>query len=425
MGGACILKKTVRRIAGAAALFLILFSHSGYCRSIDALPQTIILPKDTAVEFALPRFVAFQNRTDDALPVSVDEGEALTARLAAETTGSAQTSFSLFGITLKPVRVSVVEDRCVGQGGQIVGIALLTDGALVVGTSRVLADDGTWRDPAGEAGLAAGDLLTHIDGEKIEDASFVSRRLANLNGERVTLRLVRGEKTLEIAVQPVREAGSGTFRLGVWVRDSTAGVGTLTYADAERGTYGALGHGVVDNDTKQYLTVPDGRIAAARVTQITRGQSGAPGQIMGSYTLDEAALGNICRNNEFGIYGALWSDPTQNTIPIGYRSQVETGPAQILSAADGELRAYDCVIEKITPQRSAQAKSLVVRVTDARLLELTGGIMQGMSGSPIVQNGRLVAAVTHVFVNDPQRGYGVFIEWMLEQSDALGLKNEE
>jgi stage IV sporulation protein B len=412
-----------RRVQYFAAALLFAAAHSSYFQSIDALPKSITLTQDTAIAMQLPFGIRIGG---DPLPVSVSasEDETLGTRMQAQAaTGSAQTSFSLFGILpIKSVEVSVVQERTLQAGGQLLGIALLTDGALVVGTSKVLDEAGTWRDPAVEAGLLPGDLITHINGQKVENAAFMSESLTDLNADVVDLAIVREDQTLHVYAQPVLEAGSGMYRLGIWVRDSTAGVGTLTYADVENGVYGALGHGIVDGDTHQYLTVQQGCVVAAKITGITPGQVGAPGQISGSYSIDQTSVGNILRNNAFGIFGQLQDVQQlseQTVLPIALRSQVERGPAQILCQVDGTLEAYDCMIEKITPQRSAQAKSMVIRVTDEQLLRNTGGIVQGMSGSPLIQNGKLIGAVTHVFVNDPTRGYGVFIEWMLEQSDAI------
>ena len=221
---------------------------------------------------------------------------------------------------------------------------------------------------------------------------------------------------------PHKDEATGAVRLGAWVRDSTAGVGTLSFYDPESGKYAALGHAITDGDTGAVLSVSEGQVLRAEIVAVQKGKKGAPGELKGSFLREGHAIGSIRRNSILGIYGSL-AEPAVNPLypdglPIGLRSGVHPGPATILSTVDGKgMQEYAVEITRVNPQTAPAPKSMVIRVTDERLLNATGGIVQGMSGSPIIQDGRLIGAVTHVFVNDPTRGYGIFSENML---DAAG-----
>jgi len=241
-----------------------------------------------------------------------------------------------------------------------------------------------------------------------------------LDGGPVELGVLRGDRELTIEATPAADPRDGEYRLGVWVRESTAGVGTLTYYDPESGEYGALGHAITDVDTGVMFPVGEGAVYENEVVRITRGAENAPGELTGGFFEEEVVLGGIEKNTGFGVFGSAPEEMAQGGLypeglPVGRRDEVHTGSAQILSCVDGgEVKAYDCEIERLYGQSEPQTRSMVVRITDQELLGRTGGIVQGMSGSPIVQDGKLVGAVTHVFVSDPTRGYGVYIEWMLD-----------
>ena len=231
----------------------------------------------------------------------------------------------------------------------------------------------------------------------------------------LTLERNGARQTLDVA--PVRDAG-GSFRLGAWVRDSTAGIGTMTFYDPQNGGYGALGHAITDADTGTILPVQRGDLMESVVSAIRPGRKGEPGELIGRFTPDSPVLGSILANNARGIYGRL-DEPLQNElypdgVAIMSSGEVQPGPAQLLTTLDGSgVHAYDCEIVRLTGSPASE-RGFVLRVTDQALLDRTGGIVQGMSGSPILQNGRLAGAVTHVFVSDPTRGYGIFIENMLD-----------
>ncbi|MGI6003979.1 MAG: SpoIVB peptidase [Christensenellales bacterium] len=414
-----------KRIAGwALAAFLLIINQSGYVRSIAGIPDTVRLSENDQATLRLPFGISMKD--DESAAVLFSEDGALADEQGAYTLNTAQVGRSsaqltLFGfIPIKEVAVEVLPQNEVVAGGQALGIALFTNGALVVGGSDIITADGTRSNPARDAGIVSGDVITHINGQPVRNADHVTQILNSIGSEEVQLQILREGEALTLNVKPVADAKDGRYRLGIWVRDSTAGIGTLSFYDAKQRAYGALGHGIVDVDTHQYLTVRQGEVSQIHVDGVIRGTPGTPGELYSEKIITDNPLGDIQVNNEYGIYGRTYHAPVQSTpssMPVGLQSTVRLGKASILSTVGGRgTKAYDCEILRITPQGEPAQKSMIIRVTDPELLEITGGIVQGMSGSPIVQDGKIIGAVTHVFVNDPTRGYGVFIEWMLQQT---------
>ncbi|MBQ9648255.1 MAG: SpoIVB peptidase [Oscillospiraceae bacterium] len=297
--------------------------------------------------------------------------------------------------------------------GHTVGVKLFADGVLVVG----LSDGDT---PAKESGLKEGDIVLAFNGTDIGSTEHLQQLLAENGEARATMSVRRGAKTLTLPVTP-EETGDGAYRLGAWIRDSMAGIGTMTFYDPQSGVFGALGHGVTDVDTGKLMPLERGSIMDATVKAVKRGESGSPGELRGDFDLTRDS-GSLCANTDCGLFGRLEGKSnavtTQKAVPVAAKGEIKTGRATILANCDGdEVREYTVEIERVYPGASP-TRNLLVRVTDPALLEQTGGIVQGMSGSPILQDGKLVGAVTHVLVNDAARGYGIFIENML---DAAGL----
>lgn len=307
------------------------------------------------------------------------------------------------------------EVRMLIPGGQAVGVALKTQGVLVV--SRASRQEN--RTP-----LRVGDVILSVQGEHIASAQELARQVSALDRDSVELGVLRGGKEITVqAAVPVSET-DGRRRLGVWVRDSTAGVGTLSYIDPKTQAYGALGHAIVDGDTGEMLSVLDGAILQARVVGVTKGESGRAGELRGSFLKENHQIGTLRYNCAYGIYGTI--DLTPETLlypqglPVGGRAYAHPGKATILSTVDeAGPQAYSVEILRCFAQDKPSQKGMILRVTDERLLEKTGGIVQGMSGSPIIQDGRIIGAVTHVYLSDSTQGYGMYIEWMLEQSDNM------
>ena len=297
--------------------------------------------------------------------------------------------------------------------GRAVGIKLFSEGVMVVGLAESAAGGPS---PAQLAGLEEGDRILAINGEEIASTEHVQSLLRQADGSAMTLSVFREDRELELSLSPER-SGDGC-RMGAWIRDSMAGIGTVTYVDPASGAFGALGHSINDVDTGTLMPLADGAVMDAAVTMVRRGSVGMPGELKGEFDLT-ADLGVLYDNNECGVFGVLersaFAEGT--ALPVARAAQVRTGKATILADVSAEgTQAYEIEITRLYPF-SGSTRNMLVTVTDERLLALTGGIVQGMSGSPILQNGRIVGAVTHVLLDDPTRGYGIFIENML---DAAG-----
>ncbi len=339
--------------------------------------------------------------------------------------GHVSLDFLLFGLVpIKHLAVDVVPEVNVSLGGQSIGVLLHAEGVMVVGFAPVVADNGDVFYPAREGGIEKGDLILKVNGRKVgdEDGAVQLIDYFGRQGEPVVLEVKRGNRVLQRSVSPVLCRDTGRYRIGLYIRDVAAGVGTLTFYDIVSGTFGALGHVITDTESNRPLNISDGRIVMANVTGVQPGRSGRPGEKVGTFTDESDVIGTIGKNTEFGIFGKLNIKPgaDNGVIPMALMREVRRGPAEIYTVIEGQrVERFTVEIERVSTQDRPDTKGLIIRVTDPRLLRKTGGIVQGMSGSPIVQDGRLVGAVTHVFVNDPTRGYGVFAEWMLIESGLM------
>ena len=315
-----------------------------------------------------------------------------------------------------PAMASAEGARMVVPMGRAVGIKLFSDGVLVVGLSDVTGQAGE-TSPARSCGLRQGDIITHINDTQVDTIEEVRAVLQKLEGDQMSIRAIRDEAQVQFTAQAAA-CTDGTYRLGAWIRDSMAGIGTMTFYEPATGLFGALGHGINDVDTAMLMPMETGSIMPASVTQVKKGTGGDPGELHGQFDLTRE-LGTLYANTGLGVFGRL--DPEAEglggqAVPVAGRDQVHEGPATILSNIRGDqVEEFDIQITKVAPQGDG-TRSLTIQVTDPELLEATGGIVQGMSGSPILQDGRLAGAVTHVLVNDPTQGYGVLAETMLRQA---------
>lgn len=314
---------------------------------------------------------------------------------------------------------SAAVSRVLIPGGQAVGVALKTEGVLVVARGKQTG-----------GGLRVGDVILSVQGQMVDSVKTLSGLVGAADAPCVEMRVLRRGKAITVSADTTEDEEDGRRRLGVWVRDSTAGVGTLSYIDPLSGAYGALGHAIVDGDTGDMVVVREGAILKADVVGVLRGASGRAGELRGSFLKENRQIGSLDLNSVYGIYGVM-DELEGNTLypqglPAAVRSEVHPGPAQILSTIDGGgMRAYDVEIVKCVRQDTPAQKGITLRVTDERLLEKTGGIVQGMSGSPIIQDGKIIGAVTHVCLNNSAEGYGMYIEWMLEQSDRVAKNRKQ
>ena len=343
---------------------------------------------------------------DDAITVSGD--------------GSYLLSGKIMGVLpFKDVKVSPADSTSVLVSGSTVGIYMETDGVLVIDTGEIISEDGQTVDPACNI-VEPGDYIVAFNDETITCKKDLVKDLENLTQDTVTLQVIRNGKKIPLLLDPVKDV-KGEYKLGVWVRDNTQGIGTLTFVD-QNGKYGALGHGISDVDTGELLHIDDGALYQAQIVGIQKGSSGSPGELSGLIHYEaEKIIGSIEKNCEQGIYGKLTDMSGLSGLKkmeIAYKQELEIGPASVLCCVDGEIREFEAEITRIDMNHEDTNKSFVIQVTDPELLEMTGGIVQGMSGSPIIQNGKFIGAITHVFVQDSTGGYGIFAETMLKNLSA-------
>ena len=327
-------------------------------------------------------------------------------------------------IPLKTVKVSVVDDSFVALCGTPFGIKMFTNGVVVVGLADVKTDAGNI-NPASEAGLKVGDIITSVNGKTAGSNTDVEKAVEECSGHAVKIEVNRSGQKLSVTVQPSRSESDGLYKVGLWVRDSTAGIGTLTFYDPSGNCFAGLGHGICDADTGQLMPLLSGDIVPVTISGVTKGLKGTPGELRGYFT-DDNAIGSLGANVQSGVYGTMKRPVQGQAVKIAMKQDVKTGPAKVYTTINGNSpKYYDVEIEKIDYREGVQSKNLVLRITDPQLLAQTGGIVQGMSGSPIIQNGKLAGAVTHVFVNDPTRGSGIFAENMLAESKSVAAQESK
>lgn len=330
--------------------------------------------------------------------------------------GSYQIRCKWLGVLpLKTIKVHTVEKQEVLVSGSPVGIYMETKGVLVIDSGEITDREGIRRTPA-EHIIQSGDYICEIDGKVLTGKRQLMQLVRENQGEPMELQVIRHQETIKLEMTPV-ETEDGSYKLGIWVRDNIQGIGTLTYVEPN-GTFGALGHGISDADTGERLEISDGDLYRADILSIRKGTAGTPGELRGVINYrEENRIGTIRGNSQYGIRGQM--EPGKYTesmkrIPTGLKQEIQTGKAEIRCDIGDGIREYQCEILEIDSNARDTNKCFVLRITDDDLLSRTGGIVQGMSGSPVLQNGKLIGAITHVFVNDPTKGYGIFIENMME-----------
>lgn len=308
-------------------------------------------------------------------------------------------------------------------GGNALGIKLNTKGVLVVAYSQIDKEAENIPSISEKSGIELGDNILKINNVEINTAEEMVKLINNCDGKEISLMINRKNKTIEKNIMPVKSK-NGTYKIGLWIRDSTSGVGTLTFYDDTTKKFAALGHPVTDEDTGNIMTIKNGEIIKASIVSVKKGEKGNPGELKGNFIEETLPLGNIINNTECGIFGNV-SDNMKDLkfnkpLKIGLKEELKEGPAEIITTIDDSgPKRYKIQIEKLLYQDKPGPKSMVIKVTDKKLLEKTGGIVQGMSGSPIIQDEKLVGAVTHVLINKPDTGYGIYIEWMLKDSGII------
>lgn len=331
---------------------------------------------------------------------------------------------TLGAVPVKDVTVRVTKRKYVNVGGDVFGIKLYTKGVIVVGLDEVVTKSGG-SSPAQSAGIKKGDVITHANSVELDSADKLAQLVEASNGKPLTLRVLRNSESHTATLTPVM-ATDGKFKVGLWVRDSSAGIGTVTFFDSENGIFAGLGHAVCDIDTGEIMPLSQGEAVEASIVGCYRGTSGSPGELCGTFT--DKRIGPLLVNNSSGVFGKMHGYTASHAqMPVAIENEVKTGKAQIIATIDKNgPEYYDIEITKIYSAVDSTNRNMVIKVTDGKLIDRTGGIVQGMSGSPIIQNSMLVGAVTHVFINDPTQGYAIFADKMLETIDtdvSLAIKN--
>lgn len=372
------------------------------------------------IDFNIPAVATVVSNDDSILSVNdkpLQEKENInlneTIYLKSEQEGLIDMKVSLMGIPIKNVTVSVLPNTKLIPCGDSVGVRIDTQGVMVLGIGTVIGEDGKEYEPSKNI-LKPGDMILKVNNTDIDSKETLINCIEN--NDNLNIQIKRDNIIQNVNMNCIK-GENGKNKIGVWVRDSTQGIGTLTYINPDTKYFGSLGHGIVDVDTKEIMDVKDGKIMKSEIIDIKKGEKGSPGELVGNINKTEN-IGEITNNTNVGIYGKITDDKfieNKEALPIGFKDSVQIGKASILCNIDGNnVEEYDIEIESINKYNIDNSKSMVIKITDERLLEKTNGIVQGMSGSPIIQNGKIIGAVTHVFVNEPSKGYGIFIENMLE-----------
>lgn len=409
-----------RKIKVILLLFILLFLYI-YVASVTLVPNSIILIQGESLNLATlwgisikenensnPNIGEYkQNRTIEAATKNIEDN-------SLNETGKIDLSLKLLDkIPLKEISVNVIPKVKVIPLGNAIGLKLYTEGVLIVGMSEIEG-----KRPYELSGIKEGDRIISIDNKKIETTEDLIETVNASKGKEVSIKYVRENSEEVTNITPV-QTKQNEYKLGLWVRDAAAGVGTASFYIPSTGMFASLGHGITDIDTGDLITISNGELVSTNIVSIQKGEKGKPGEIKGSIE-GASKIGEVYKNTSFGIFGKVSNKNslkvTESEIEILNRDEVKKGKAQIIcELEDGKKEYYDIEIQRIYTANNKDNKSMLIKITDERLLEKTGGIIQGMSGSPIIQNGKLVGAVTHVLVNDPTTGYGVFADMMLKQ----------
>jgi len=421
-------KERLRRILAGVFCFSLVFTIAftwGYVKFAVPDRLNLVVSEEEIFHFTLPPGVTLESDSEEVVlgnasnipagKVRIQTAEPVSMYGASE--GSYHLGMKLFGlIRMKDIQVDVVDTRYAIPCGSPIGIYLKSDGVMVIGTGRITGPDGMEVEPAFGI-LKTGDYIEAFNGKPMKTKEDLISAVNDSGGQDSVVTVRRDGEPIDVSVKPIASS-DGKYKLGAWVRDDTQGIGTITYVDMN-GNFGALGHGISDSDTGDLVETSQGALYSTEIMGIEKGTIGKPGLLSGViYYGPQSHMGDISQNTNEGIFGTVnqqfKKQLTGEPMEIACRQDVKPGVAYIRSNVSGELEDYEIEIQKVDYNASHKNKSMVIKVTDPRLLELTGGIVQGMSGSPIIQDGKLAGAVAHVFVQDASRGYGILIENMLE-----------
>lgn len=405
--------KKLTRIFIISLLLLLLM----YVTNITSIPENIMLLQGEhySIKTLLGINITTKQEDYETIEVSSNLSESATK------VGKINYKLNLFGaIPLKEITVNVIPKTYVVPLGDAVGLKLYTSGVLVVGMGEIEGVGNVKYKPYENSGIEEGDRIIAINNNTVTCTADLINEVNKSKGNSVNVQYIRDEDTIETSIIPAK-GSDNKYKLGLWVRDAAAGVGTVSFYEPETKTFAALGHGIQDIDTGKLLKIAKGDFVTTKIISVTKGKKGTPGKIQGSIE-NSTTIGKVGKNTEFGVFGALNNTTILNinkndAIEVASRDEIKEGKATIISTVeDGNKKEYEIEIEKIYRNNNENNKSMLVKVTDKELLEKTGGIVQGMSGSPIIQNNKLVGVLTHVLVGEPETGYAVFADLMIKQS---------
>lgn len=416
---------------------LIIFTFI-YLQALSQIPNKLLIidGKEYVCDFKMPFLVNLSQDKKVDLKLNGNNGitnlnmmNRFTLFTKTNKDSKVNLNFKMFGfIPIKTVLVDVVSNKMLIPCGNSIGVKIHTDGALVVGSTKILGIDGIYHEPYNSSNINIGDYIIRINNIQINNISQITSIMEKNLGKALKLKVKRNGVLIDTLITPCKSR-DGKYRIGLWLRDSTAGIGTLTFYDMGNKTFGALGHGITDVDSGTLMTINNGEVIPSNIIAVKKGYRGNPGELQG-VILENKGKGRIIKNTEYGIYGQIDNHsaiiPQNKALPIALRNDIKEGPAQIITNINGSnLNVYNIEIQRVLRQNIDSSKNMIIKITDERLLNYTGGIVQGMSGSPIIQNGRLVGAVTHVLINDPTKGYGIFIESMIQKAGEIFNSSEE
>lgn len=406
-----------KNFAKIAVVLVLLLSYVYIC-SINSIPSNIIIFEGENLNLKIATGLTLASKNSKTILTASNINK---EKINSE--GTNNLNLNLFGtIPVKEVNVNVIPKTMVVPLGNAIGMKLYTKGVLVVGMSQIETDKNEKKKPYENSGIEQGDTILEINNNIVGNTEELIKEVENSKGNTINIKYLRDDKTMQTDITPVKS--KNTYKIGLWVRDAAAGVGTLTFYEPSTNLFMALGHGISDIDTEEIVNIANGELVTANIVSITKGRKGYPGEIRG--TIDEGkTIGTIYKNTNFGVYGMvknknyLEADLTQE-MEVAPRNEIKEGKAQIICQLENSAKKkYDIEIEKAYINNNQNNKSMLIKITDKELLEKTGGIIQGMSGAPIIQEGKFVGAVTNVLVNDPTQGYGVFADIMIKEMRSI------
>ncbi|MCQ4794422.1 SpoIVB peptidase [Anaerofustis stercorihominis] len=420
--------KKKRVLLGFLSLILIISAYILYL-NFSTKEITVLSSQTTSVSLNLPKNCSIQNENEDLKVNGKSEKNYNVDNdkidVYSSSAGKYKLKAKLFGIVpINNYNINVYPNVKLHPSGNLVGVSMNTKGAIAVQFQSIIDVNDNEVCPAKDAGIKMGDIIVKINDKKVYNAKEVISELNKLSHKELSMVIKRENTEENIKITPVKAKKDNKYKIGVWVRDSVAGIGTLTCYNEDKSRFVALGHSINDVDTGIIMPVKNGNVIESELISIVKGKRNAPGELRGVLKAEKKdIIGSIHLNNDYGLYGDVTKKvTTSNALDIALQDKIKEGKAQILTTIDNNgPRLFDIKIKKTYKQTKKNTKSMLIEVTDKELLSKTGGIVQGMSGSPIIQDGKLIGAVTHVFISDPTKGYGIYIEWLLE--DLLAKQN--